>query len=79
MLGLAVVVDRDRAAAHVDILAHVAVADIREMRQFRALADVRILDFDEVVDLDAFKEVRVRTQVDELAELDIVIDLHSCA
>ena len=45
------------------------------MRQLRALADVGVLDLDEVVDLDALEEMRVRAQVDELAELDIVVDL----
>ena len=52
VLVIAVVVDNDRAAAEVDALAAVAVADVGEVRDLRAVSDDGVLDLHKVADLD---------------------------
>ena len=71
---LAIVIDRNGTAAHIDILSHIAIADIGKMRQFRSLSDGRILHFDKIIDLHAFTDMRPRTQMDELSQLYMIVD-----
>ena len=49
---LAVVIAGDRAATHIDIRAHIAIAEILKVRQLGTLADIGIFNLDEVADLD---------------------------
>ena len=74
-LLLAVVVDRDRAAAHVDVRTEVAVPDVGEMRQFRALTDVRILHLNKITDLHTRTDVTVGADMVELPKLRAVLNL----
>lgn len=59
----AVVVRRDRAAAEVDALAAIAVADVGEVRDLRAVADDAVFDLDKVADFDMIADLRVRADI----------------
>ena len=63
MLFLAVVVDGNAAAAHVDAAADIAVADVGEMRQFGAFANVGVFHLNVVADFYVVADNGVRAQV----------------
>ena len=65
MLEEAVVVAEDRAGADVGARADDAVADVGKMIGLGALAQRRILDLDEVADVDAGAEIGTRPQTCE--------------
>ncbi len=63
MLLLAVVVDGDAAAAHVNAAADVAVTDVGEVRQLGAFAYVRVFNLDIVADFNVVADNGVGMQM----------------
>ena len=63
MLFLAVVVDGDAAAAHVDAAADIAVADVGEVRQLGAFANVGVFHLNVVADFYVVADNGVGAQV----------------
>ena len=76
MLFGAIVIDEYRAAAHVDPAAHVTVANVGKMGQFRAFSNVGVLDLHEIADLAALCNVAAGTKLHKGADGDIVA--HDC-
>ena len=74
VLRLPVVVRGDRARAEVRPLAHVGVADVREVRDFGRLADVRVLHLHEGPHLRARTQHRSRAQIRERANCRAVLE-----
>src|SRR5262245_17190235 len=74
VLGLAVVVHDDGAAAEARALADVGIADVREVVGFHARAEHAVLHLDEVADARAGADVAVRAQVRAGPDLDVVAD-----
>ena len=75
VLGLAVVVHGDDAAAEGGAGPHVGVADVGEVSGLHALADVAVLHLDVVADLHAAPQVTAGAQVSSGPELDVVVEL----
>ena len=67
VLVLAVVVRGDRARAEVHARSDVGVADVRQVRDLRSLADLGVLDLDVGADLHARGQARPRSDVRERA------------
>ena len=74
VFDLAVVIDSDRPAADIDTTADIAVADVAEVRQFRAIADGGVLDFHIVADFDLIADDRIGPEMDEWADFTAVLD-----
>ena len=74
VLGDAVVVHDDRAAAEAGALAHVGVADVREMIGLHAVAEHAVLDLDEVPDPDGASQARAGPQVGVGADHGVIPD-----
>ena len=70
----AVVVDRDRAAAEIHPLAHVAVAHIGQVRDLRPVADHGVLDLHKIADLHAVSDRRAGADVRERTDLRVIAD-----
>ena len=75
VLVLAVVVGGDRSGADVGPLADVGVADVGQVRDLRAGADVRVLDLDERAGLRSLAQHGARPQVRERPDADPVADV----
>src|SRR5262245_27008731 len=65
----------DVACPHVRVLTDLGIADVGQVGDLRAGADVRVLDLDEGARLRAGGELRARPQVGERADLHIRADL----
>ena len=74
MLGGAVVVDEDRAGADVDVVADDRVAEVADVVRLRLAPDPRLLELDEVPDLGARADVRLRSQMAERPQHGAVLD-----
>ena len=68
----AVVVDRHGAAAEVDVLSHVAVSHIGQMRDLCTVADVGVLDLHEIAHAHAVSDVRSRADIGEGTDVCVV-------
>mgnify|MGYP000361647106 FL=1 len=75
MLLLAVVVDGDAAAAHVNAAADVAVTDVGEMRQLGAFAYVRVFNLYIVADFNVVADNGVGTQMNVRTCGNVVFNL----
>ena len=75
VLVLAVVVGGDRSGADVGPLADVGIADVGQVRDLRAGADVRVLDLDERAGLRSLAQHGARAQVRERPDADPVADV----
>src|SRR5256885_866046 len=73
VLVRSVVVAHDRAGADVDVSAHLAVADIREVIRLGACAYATRLDLHEVADVHALGEVRARARTDASVGADAAV------
>ena len=71
----AVIVDRDRAAAEVDVFAYVAVADVGQVGDLRAVADGGVLDLHKIAAAHVRADTRTRTDVGEGADGRVRADL----
>ena len=74
VLFRAVIVDRDRAAAKVAVLADVAVANIGEVRNLRAVGDRGIFDLDEIAHADMAPDRGAGADVSKGADVGIITD-----
>ena len=75
MFLLAVIVTSDSTATDIDARTHIRIADILQMRELRAFADVGILDFDEVADFDVFANRRTGSDMDVRSKGNAVANL----
>ncbi len=64
----AVIVRRHRAAAEIHALTAIAVADVGEVRDLRAVTDDGVLDLDKVADFDMIADLRVRADIGKGAD-----------
>ena len=69
VLVRAVVVAGDDTRACVDVIADPAVPDVGEMVRFRSLAEGRVLDLDEVPDVDSARQLCIGAQPRERTDL----------
>src|SRR5579871_3690016 len=71
----AVVIAGDRAGADVDATANLAVADVAQVIHLAALADEAVLHFDEIPQMHAIGQPRLRPQARERPDLAAGPDL----
>ena len=70
-----VIVDRHGAAAEVDVLAHIAVADVGQVGDLCPVADGGVFDFDKVAAADMIADARAGTDVGERPDGRVAADL----
>ena len=75
VFDLAVVIDGNRPTADIDVLTDIAVPDIAEMGQFRAVTDRRVFDFHIISDFYVIADDRIGSEVDEGSDFTAIFDL----